>query len=141
MEIKNKLLIIYLFGSIGSVSELFLLDHTEDYWQLIPIVLLLFSMICIGLIQFIHLPSMIKIFRILMIFFMFSGVLGVYQHFEGNLEFILEMYPTESGFTLFWKTIKGATPVLAPGTMTLLGLIGYLYTSYDIESKNKLNKG
>jgi hypothetical protein len=44
------------------------------------------------------------------------------------VEFELEMYPSMRGFELVAKTMTGATPVLAPGTMALLGLIGLSYT-------------
>ncbi|MFB3131882.1 MAG: hypothetical protein ACE10K_05095, partial [Rhodothermales bacterium] len=43
-------------------------------------------------------------------------------------EFELEMYPTLKGLELFWESIKGATPALAPGTMIQLGLLGWAYT-------------
>jgi hypothetical protein len=44
------------------------------------------------------------------------------------VEFELEMYPGLSGLELFREAMKGATPALAPGTMTILGLLGLAYT-------------
>jgi hypothetical protein len=38
------------------------------------------------------------------------------------------MYPSMRGFDMIQKTLTGATPVLAPGSMTLLGLIGLTYS-------------
>ena len=38
------------------------------------------------------------------------------------------MYPAMGGLELVQKTLTGATPVLAPGSMTLLGLIGLTHT-------------
>jgi hypothetical protein len=37
------------------------------------------------------------------------------------------MYPTMEGAELIRKTMTGATPVLAPGTMALLGIVGLTY--------------
>jgi len=45
-------------------------------------------------------------------------------HYKGNVEFEEELHPTEQGMLFFRKTIAGATPVLAPGSMVLLGLVG-----------------
>jgi hypothetical protein len=57
-----------------------------------------------------------------------SGLLGIWFHYQGNVEFELEMYPTIGGVKLFWEAMKGATPALAPGTMIQLGLLGLLFT-------------
>ena len=57
-----------------------------------------------------------------------TGVLGVGLHLNGNVEFERELHPTEGGFQFALKTITGATPVLAPGSMVLLGLVGFAHT-------------
>jgi hypothetical protein len=38
------------------------------------------------------------------------------------------MYPSMAGLQLFWESIRGATPTLSPGTMVVLGLVGWVYT-------------
>jgi hypothetical protein len=63
-----------------------------------------------------------------MLVFVLAGMLGVYLHYSGNREFELEMYPTMSGMELFRKTMTGATPALAPGTMIQLAFVGLAYT-------------
>ena len=57
-----------------------------------------------------------------------SGVLGLYLHYRGNVEFELEMYSSLRGFELFWEALKGATPALAPAAMAHLGLVGLAYS-------------
>ena len=54
--------------------------------------------------------------------------IGVILHYRGNAEFELEMTPALGGLALMKAAILGATPLLAPGTMSLLGIIGLLYT-------------
>jgi hypothetical protein len=49
-------------------------------------------------------------------------------HYHGNEEFELEMYPSLSGMQLVSETLTGATPVLAPGSMALLGVVGLAST-------------
>jgi hypothetical protein len=63
-----------------------------------------------------------------MVLYLLIGLLGVYLHYRGNVEFALERYPTLGGFKLMWKALRGATPALAPGALAQLGLLGLLYT-------------
>ena len=58
--------------------------------------------------------------------FALSGLLGIWLHYDGKAEFKLEIDPELSGWALFWECIHGHSmpPVLAPGTMLLLGLVG-----------------
>jgi hypothetical protein len=68
------------------------------------------------------------VFRLTMLLFVVSGGVGAGLHYDGNVEFELEMYPSMTGLELVGKTLTGATPVLAPGTMVLLGLVGIAVT-------------
>lgn len=60
--------------------------------------------------------------------FVVTGVAGLYFHYAGNVEFTLERDSTLSGAGLVWKALRGATPVLAPGALAQLGLLGLAYT-------------
>ncbi len=60
--------------------------------------------------------------------FLASGNLGLFLHYDGNVEFELEMYPEMEGWELVWEALTGATPALAPGGMVLLGLIGIAFS-------------
>ena len=70
----------------------------------------------------------LRLFRGTMILFVLSGGVGLWLHYHGNAEFELEMYPSLKGAELFWESVTGATPTLAPGTMLELGLLGLAYT-------------
>jgi hypothetical protein len=52
----------------------------------------------------------------------------VILHYQGNEAFELEMSPSRAGLSLISKTLTGATPVMAPGSMSLLGLVGLAFT-------------
>ncbi len=125
---KKLLLAAFLLSLVGTGAELLLLEHTEDWWQLIPIILIALGLLAIT--WFAVGKSMIskQFLRGLMVFFIASGVLGFSLHFIGNMAFELEMYPSMKGAELVWETLKGATPVLAPGTMIATGLLGWAYT-------------
>ena len=62
-----------------------------------------------------------------MVVFLATGLIGVGLHYRGNEEFELEMSPSLAGSSLMSKALTGATPVLAPGSMWLLGVVGLAF--------------
>ena len=119
---------IFLAGSIGTGFELVLLEHTEGFWQIAPLALM--GVGCLALAAVMVWPGNrgLRAFQLTMWLFVASGVAGVLLHYQGNVEFERELDPEIGGWELFWESLKGATPSLAPGTMTLLGALGLAYT-------------
>lgn len=126
--LRTLLLAILLFGMTGTATELILIDHHEDAWQWIPIVVLGAGVLASGamLAAGSRAPrGLTGGFRAIMVLLVLSGGLGSVLHFQANREFKLEMDPSLSGFALFSSVIRAKTPPsLAPGTMVLLGLVG-----------------
>ena len=122
------LLALFAFGVVGSGVELLLLEHTEDAWQLSPLILMGFALAVMVWLVLDQRRVSVRVFQAMMLLHVASGLIGLYLHYRGNVEFELEMYPGLSGMALFWEALKGATPSLAPGTMLVLGLLGLLYT-------------
>jgi hypothetical protein len=112
------------FGAVGMTAELLLLGHVDSASQWIPVVLLGASVPL--LVWHAAAPSRITVraLQATMVLFIVTGGIGVGLHYDGNVEFELEMYPDARGVELITRTMTGATPVLAPGTMTVLGLVG-----------------
>jgi predicted membrane protein len=125
---KKILLFAFVISLLGTGAELLLLEHFEGFWQLIPLVLIGLGLLALFWFRSSASTASTHFFRGLMLVFMISGVVGFVQHFQGNMAFELEMYPSMSGWKLIWETLKGATPVLAPGTMIATGLVGWAYT-------------
>jgi hypothetical protein len=64
-----------------------------------------------------------------MLLFLVAGVAGMALHFQGSAAFQLEINPSEPLWSLVTKVMQAQTPpVLAPGVMMQLGLIGIVYT-------------
>lgn len=126
--IRRILLAALIAGMAGTAAELLLIGHIEDSWQLVPVVLLSLG----TLIAVAHAvkPGVLsaRLLQLLMVLFIISGGIGSVLHYQGNAEFELEMQPSLSGGELVKKTMTGAFPVLAPGTMALLGVIGLAQT-------------
>jgi hypothetical protein len=125
---RGLLLAVLVFGMIGIGIELLLLEHTEEFWQWVPILLLALGIIGSAAVAIRPHRAAVRFFRLVMLLFLVSGAVGLFLHYTGNAEFELEMRPTLGGFELFQRSLMGATPALSPGTMALLGLIGLLYT-------------
>jgi hypothetical protein len=126
-RVRAALLGIFLFGALGTLAELLLLDHTGEPPQWVPLVLLGTSVLVLAWYGLARSAASVRIFRGLMVLFAAAGMLGVVLHFRGNLEFERELHPEATSVELLVGALKGATPALAPGTMTMLGLIGLLY--------------
>jgi hypothetical protein len=126
--IRRLLLASLAVGVLGTAGELILLGHVDSPAQWIPLV---------GLATAIPLllwharsprPLTVRLVQVLMWAFMVCGVVGVGLHYDGNVEFERELHPTDAGLTFLRHTVAGATPVLAPGSMVLLGLLGLAHT-------------
>lgn len=126
--LRTLLLAILLFGMIGTATELILIDHDEDAWQWIPIVLLGVAVLTTAVLLAAGPRAgrgLTHGFRAVMVLLILSGALGSVLHYRANQEFKLEMDPSLRGFALFSSVIRAKTPPsLAPGTMVLLGLVG-----------------
>ena len=126
---RRILLAILILGVIGITAELLLLGHDEDFNQLIPLVLTCATIVMSAVVSVNPSSGSVRLFQSLMILMVISGAVGMYLHFQVNIEFQLEMDPALKGMALFRKAILAKTPpALAPGAMTQLGLLGLAYT-------------
>ena len=124
--LRQAVLVVVLAGAIGLGAELLLLEHYEDTWQLVPLVLLALVVPATGWILARPTRIAIRVFRTLMIACTLSGVLGMFLHYRGNVEFELERAPAVRGLALFREAMQGATPALASGALLQLGVLGLL---------------
>ncbi len=123
---RGFLLYVLLFGAMGLLAELYLLDHHEDWRQWIPLALLACGAVAGGWLAMRPSRRAVRTFRFLLASCIPAGLLGVWFHFQSNLEFERELHPNSSGLELAGASLGGAMPTLAPGAMILLGLLGIL---------------
>ena len=127
--LRRWIVAILLFGMTGTFVELLLIRHVEDTIQLLPIVLLAGGAAAVAWHAWSRsVPSGIMT-RGVMLLFVVAGALGIFFHFEANLEFQREMDATLKGRALYWRALSATVPpALAPGVMIQLGLLGLAYT-------------
>ena len=128
-RVRGWLAAVLAFGLLGTVTELLLLEHYEDGWQLVPLFLMVPAL---GVLLW-HAAQpnagSVRALQGVMTLFLLAGVLGVGLHFRGAAEFQLEIDRSQDGWTLVKKVMRAkAPPVLAPGVMMQLGLIGLIYS-------------
>ena len=128
-RLRSFLLLIFVLGVIGSAVELLLLGHTEDWRQWVPLALFVLSF---PVLLFHAIARRALTFRILqatMLMFVISGGVGCWFHYQAKREFKLETNPALTGWELIREAIVSGTtpPILAPGVMIQLGLIGLAY--------------
>jgi hypothetical protein len=100
----------------------------ETWIQWIPLVVLLSGLASSIWVALRPGRASFRTFQAIMAIFIVAGVAGLYFHYAGNVEFAIERDATLSGLRLAWKSLRGATPALAPGALAQLGLLGLAYT-------------
>ena len=124
---RRFLSVILLISFLGMEGELFLLEHTDGFWQVVPMVLLALGTLSLAAVMTRPGPAALRLLRIIMLACVASGAVGVYLHYVGNAAFELEIVPSAGGWDLFRESLMGATPALAPGAMLQFGLLGLVY--------------
>lgn len=125
---RKALLAILLLGFLGTGIELLLLKHTEGFWQLVPVVLSFVAAALVVWCWSAPRPAPLRTLQLLSLLLLVSGIVGTAQHMLGNIGHERESNPGLAGFDLYKLAAMGSTPLLAPGIMLQLGLIGLLYT-------------
>ncbi len=125
-KLRRWLLGLFIVGASGLSAELLLLEHYEEWRQWLPLGFLVASVPLASWVAWRPGRVSVNAFLTLGALMVVVGALGVFFHLSGNVEFELELNPELSGSALLWDTVRGATPVLAPGAMVQLGLLGVI---------------
>lgn len=122
---------------LGTFLELYLLKHYEDVWQVIPLVSIGITLLS-GLILVAKKTSFgLIFFKGAVLTNALVGIIGVFLHLKENIEFEKEMTPNMPPVELWIESLSGALPVLAPGSLIALSLVGITYIKLIQSKKNK----
>ena len=128
--LRRLLLGLLAFGLVGTATDLLLISHDEDLWQMIPLAVIGLALAATALLARTGADAgrammVVRLFRAVMLLLILTGGLGAVLHYRANMEFKLEMDPSLSGFALFSSVVTAkAPPAMAPATLVLLGLLG-----------------
>jgi peptidoglycan/LPS O-acetylase OafA/YrhL len=126
--LRRVLLALAALGVIGTTIELILIGHYQEPVQWPPLIFLALTAVGIIVMTTKPTPRTLQLFRWLMVIVALSSLAGVYFHLHSNMEFTVETKPDLTGLALFWKAIQGGIPLLAPGVMAQVGLLGLAAT-------------
>jgi hypothetical protein len=130
--LRIVILSVLVLGLLGTVTELVLLEHYEEPLQFVPLVLIVAALAT--LIWHVRRPgteSLVAL-QIVMALSVLAGFLGMLAHFHGSAEYQLELNPEMPTGELLEKILRAkAPPLLAPGMMIQLGLLGLAYAYSD----------
>jgi len=130
--LRRWILIVILLGVVGTVTELLLLEHYEEPLQFVPLVLLVAALVVTAWLAMDYGPASLRTMQILMALYVLAGFAGFVAHFAGSAEYQLELDPDMSTMDMVEKVLHAkAPPLLAPGMMLQLGLLGLAYVYTD----------
>src|SRR3974377_348512 len=124
---------VIALGLIGTMTELVLLEHDEQALQFVPLVLMVLGAVALVWNFIGKDTASLRTLQIVMGLFVLSGFAGMAAHFNGSMEYQLELNPDLGASDLFDKIVHAkAPPLLAPGMMIQMGLLGLAYAFTDI---------
>jgi hypothetical protein len=124
---------VIALGLIGTMTELVLLEHDEQALQYVPLVLMVLGAVALVWNYVAKDTTSLRVLQIVMGLFVLSGFAGMAAHFNGSMEYQLELNLDLGASELFDKIVHAkAPPLLAPGMMIQMGLLGLAYAFTDI---------
>jgi hypothetical protein len=136
-RLRRVLLALATMLLLGTLVELWLVNHTEDAIQWVPFVLCGLGLLAIVLYVFRKAPATIWFLRIVMTLMILGSVLGIYLHVSRNMALEREIHPNASTSQVWRKGFGGANPLLAPGILAISAFLMLLASyKYDVVSGN-----
>jgi uncharacterized membrane protein len=130
--LRRWILGVLVLGLLGTVTELVLLEHYEQPMQFVPLVLIAAAVATLWWELARRDTASRRALQIVMGLFVLAGFVGFAAHFRGSAEYQLELNPDMSNWELLEKILRAkAPPLLAPGMMLQLGLLGLAYVFSD----------
>lgn len=127
--LRAFLFVLLVGGVAGTLAELLLSKHWDGAWQIVPLALLGVGLLVPAAWAIIRSGASLRVLQIVMLLFIASGFVGMYLHYDAKTEFALERHADLTGWSLVREAMKGSSPpLLAPGAMIGLGLIGLAWT-------------
>ena len=124
--LRDWLLALVLLGTAGVAADLALIEHYDSISQVLPFAVLALGLAGAAAAAYRPSGATVRALQVLMVVFVFTGLAGLWLHYEGNAAFESELYPNMTRLALVWSALRGATPTLAPGAFIQIGLLGLI---------------
>jgi hypothetical protein len=139
--LRRWVLGVLVLGLAGTMTELVLLEHYEQVLQFVPLLLIVAAVAAIAWQLMRNDAASLRALEIIMVLFALAGFAGVAAHFRGSAEFQLDLNPSMSMWELVEKVMRAkAPPLLAPGMMLQMGLLGLAYVYSDVRYRARIRR-
>ncbi len=125
--LRRGILALLVFGCVGLLSELVLLEHYAEISQLPPLILLTLTLVIVVWHWTSESAASLKAIQVVSLLLVVAGAVGMVLHLISNIEYERELEPDLVGIQFWTEVIRGDMPTLAPGTLIQFGLLGLLY--------------
>lgn len=126
--LRRIVLAIMALMALGGLLELLLIEHFKSGTQWIAVALLVMAGLSVAAIALWATPRVLRVFQVVMVLVALGGAIGVWEHLKGNLEVARELTPQAPTTDLLWRAVRKGAPLLAPGVLVQLGLLGLAFT-------------
>jgi hypothetical protein len=130
LRLRQFLLVVSALLFVGTLVELWLINHMEDPVQLIPFALCGLGFVAVLVAMLRPRRAVLLGLRVCMGLVILGSFLGAYLHIEGNLGFHRELHPNAPTGDLLMGALGGANPLLAPGILALTAVLASAATYY-----------
>jgi hypothetical protein len=127
-RLRRFLLITAALLFCGTVAELWLVGHNENFVQLIPFALCGLGLIVVVVGLFYPRRVALLSLRVCLALVLLGSLYGVYEHVVGNIAFQREIQPNANTREVFMGAIGGGNPLLAPGVLALAAVLAIAAT-------------
>jgi hypothetical protein len=117
---------------MGTLLELWLVNHTDDAVQWVPFVLAGAGILVALIVLARPRPATVRLLRWCMLLLIVGSMFGIFEHVSNNISFEREIQPNATVNRLIWRGFSGPNPLLAPGTLAIAAVLAlaatYKYT-------------
>jgi hypothetical protein len=141
-RLRRFLLLLAALALLTTLTELWLVEHTQEALQWLPIVLCGSGIVSIVAALVRPQPGTLIALRVVMSIVALGGLIGIGVHLLKNLEFEQEIRPNTAAGALLMNALKGAAPFLAPGALVFAALLALAATYRDprLESAEQVSR-
>jgi hypothetical protein len=122
-RLRLFLLVLSSLLFMGTLLELWLVNHTEDPIQWVAFVLGGLGLLATLSVLFRRGRRTVLVLRVCMLLVVLGSFFGIYEHVSNNIALEHEIHPNAPFSQLVRKGLGGANPLLAPGTLAVAGLL------------------
>jgi hypothetical protein len=131
-RLRNFLHVLAGAMFLGTIAELIAAKHYQDGVQFVP-----FALCAAGFMAMVAAwrrpdHKTLMMVRALLIVIALGSLWGIWEHVEGNLEFVHEVRPHADTATVIRSTLQGGAPILAPAALAAAAATGIAATYVSI---------